>query len=279
MAKIERGLRSFANKVVVITGAGSGIGQEAAVQLARQGARLALNDFNAEGLAETARLTGLPESDLLTQAFDVSSFEAMQAFATSVLAHFGQVDMVWCNAGVALGGASVEKLSVDDLRWIMEINYWGVVYGTKAFLPYLRQRPTGTTLVATGSSQSIVAFGYMSGYTSSKFAIRGFYESLAYELRDTNVLVQTIFPGGVRTNIANAARGGDEVSAKKFNRQLTGDPVKVVASFLNQISHKRLRIFGGARSRFYDVAARLSPYYIMHYAQRLFAKDLVPEED
>ena len=135
-------MKNFENKVAAITGAGSGIGQQLAIQLARQGAHLALSDLNEQGLAETLNyVKDYPISVTLTK-LDVSDRKAVEDWAKQCQQDFGQVNLVFNNAGVALA-STVEGLSYEDAEWIFNINFWGVVYGTKAFLPYLKQSGSG----------------------------------------------------------------------------------------------------------------------------------------
>ena len=135
-------MKNFKDKVAVITGAGSGIGRALAMNLAASGAKLALSDINEAGLKETANSLNLSEDRLMTKILDVADRQAFYAFADDVVNHFGHANMIFNNAGVALG-ATVEEMDYDDFEWLMNINFWGVVYGTKAFLPYLKQAGEG----------------------------------------------------------------------------------------------------------------------------------------
>jgi len=170
-------VKNLSNKVVVITGAGSGIGRALAVNLAGKGARLALSDVNEAGLGETVELSlkaGSP--DVHTARLDVSDKAAFAAYATEVAAHFGQVNVVINNAGVALAGDAVD-LSYEDMEWIVGINFWGVVYGTKEFLPHLIASGDGH-VVNLSSLFGLLAMPGQSAYNATKFAVRGFTEAL-----------------------------------------------------------------------------------------------------
>ncbi|CAG0925928.1 unnamed protein product, partial [Notodromas monacha] len=172
-------MKDFTNKVVVITGAGSGIGRALAIEFAKRGAHLALNDYSMDQL--NATLEKLPSgTKTFTQGFDVSDAHAMDGFAQSILAHYGHVDVVINNAGVALSKYSVENTSLEDFKWLFGINFWGMVYGSKSFLPLLKQRPQAA-LVNVSSLFGLSGIPYQAAYSASKMAIRGFTESLAME--------------------------------------------------------------------------------------------------
>ena len=173
-------MKNFENKVAAITGAGSGIGQQLAIQLAKQGTHLALSDVNEQGLAETLNhVKDYPVSVTLTK-LDVSDRKAVEDWAKQCQQDFGQVNFVFNNAGVALA-STVEGLSYEDAEWIFNINFWGVVYGTKAFLPYLKQSGSGH-IVNISSLFGLTSQPTQSAYNATKFAVRGFTEALRQEL-------------------------------------------------------------------------------------------------
>lgn len=206
------------NTVAVVTGAASGIGRALAIRLAAAGTQLAISDVNQTGLAETARLAGKPGVKISTHVVDVSDRERMQAFVGEVLAEHGGAHLVINNAGVALGG-TVEELAIEDFEWLLNINLWGVIYGTKLFLPVLRQQPRGH-IVNISSVFGIIAPPGHSAYAASKFAVRGFTESLRHELKGSNITVSSVHPGGIRTNIARNARAGAGVTASVVEQEI-----------------------------------------------------------
>lgn len=277
MAK-NRGIKNFKDKVVVISGAGSGIGQAVAISLAKHGAKLALNDYSEDKLDRTIRL--LPsDKSLVSKAFDVSHSSKWQEFRLQILEKYGYVDCVWNNAGVSLGKSTTWETPEEDLDWVMNVNFWGSVYGTKTFLDDLKNRPYGTSVIATSSVWGLAGAGYVSSYAASKFALRGYYESLAFELRNSNVMAHTIFPGGVKTNIARSAKGNDIEAAKKYEEvQLKAEAKDVVEQFIKQIENNKVRVFGGYRWRAREYAARIWPYYLMHYLQLWFGKDMIKDD-
>ena len=210
-------MRDFRNKVVVITGAGSGIGRELAIQFATRGAILALNDWNAEALAETWAL--LPESARgLQSAFDVGSRDAVEAFAKDVSEHLPSVDIVINNAGMSLPPAPIVYSEVEEYEQVLQVNLWGVIYGSLAFLPALRSG-TGGCLVNISSVFGLMGFPGSAPYNVSKFGVRGFTETLRVEMQGTNLQVVCVHPGGIRTNIAKNVKFDDAVERERFVRQ------------------------------------------------------------
>jgi len=215
-------MRTVAGKVVVITGAGSGIGRALAQNLAGRGARLALSDVDSVGLAETVAL--LSGSQLRSDLLDVRDRAAMAHYAASVAEEFSGVDVVINNAGVALTG-SVLGLDYADIEWVLAVDFWGVVHGSKEFLPYLIASGDGA-LVNLSSLFGLLAVPGQSAYNAAKFAVRGFTESLRQEMLVSRlpVRVSCVHPGGIRTAIARNARvaaGEDQVAlADYFDRKL-----------------------------------------------------------
>ncbi|HEX4902885.1 MAG TPA: SDR family oxidoreductase, partial [Acidimicrobiales bacterium] len=167
-------------RVAAITGAGSGIGRALAVELARHGTHLALSDVDEVGLAETVTLAEGLGVKVTSARVDVADRAAVHAWADQVVADHGQVHLIFNNAGVALG-ATVEGVSYEDLEWLMGINFWGVVHGTKAFLPHLRAAGTGH-VVNISSVFGLLGIPSQSAYNAAKFAVRGFTDALRMEL-------------------------------------------------------------------------------------------------
>lgn len=219
-------MNTLKDKVVVITGAGNGIGRALAQLLAQQGAKLALNSRTAANLQETVALLGLPSNRLFSRAFDISDKEAVFQFANDVNAHFGGVDVLINNAGVAITGLTFEELEISDFEWIFSINYMGVVYASKAFLPLLRQQTTETALVNVSSLFGMVPMALKTPYCSTKYAVRGLTDSLRMELLDTNVKVIGVYPGGVKTGITAKALKAEKqpLYTKTFEQLLVMPP-------------------------------------------------------
>lgn len=199
-------MKTLKDKVAAITGAGSGIGRATALHMASLGCHLALSDVNEPGLAETAETARQHGVKVTTRKVDVANREAMYAWADEVVRDHGLVNIIFNNAGVALG-ATVEDMDYKDFEWLMNINFWGVVYGTKAFLPHIKTAGEGQ-IVNVSSVFGLIAVPTQSAYNASKFAVKGFTEALREELEieDSPIGVTCVHPGGIKTNIARNAR-------------------------------------------------------------------------
>jgi NAD(P)-dependent dehydrogenase (short-subunit alcohol dehydrogenase family) len=205
--------------VAVVTGAASGIGRALAVRLAQEGASLAVADVNQNGLDETAQMINGARGRVSTHIVDVSDKERVEAFVQEVVAAHGRAHLLVNNAGVALVGTA-EELSIADIEWLMGINFWGVVYGVKHFLPVLRQQPQAH-IVNLSSVFGIIGGPGHSAYVASKFAVRGFTETLRHEMAGSNVKVSIVHPGGIKTNIARSARLGANADVSALEREQT----------------------------------------------------------
>lgn len=193
----------FKGKLCVVTGAGSGIGRALALNLAGQGAALALSDINAETLEETLSLIGAETSNRMrADRLDVSDPAAIEAYARRVRESLGPADYLFNVAGLSRIG-SFASTPLSSFEKVMDVNFWGVVRMTKAFLPQLIETKGG--VINISSLFGIVAVPGQTHYCASKFAVRGFSESLASELEAEGVRVTSVHPGGVKTNIARSA--------------------------------------------------------------------------
>ena len=198
-------MSSFEGKVAVITGAGSGIGRALALNLAQKGAKLALSDIDAEGLAETVRQAERLGAQVKADRLNVAEREAVLAYAEDVVAHYGLVNQVYNNAGIAHHG-DVEKTEFKDIERIMDVDFWGVVNGTKAFLPHVIASGDGH-IVNISSLFGLIAVPGQSAYNAAKFAVRGFTEALRQEMLVSGhpVKVTCVHPGGIKTAVARNA--------------------------------------------------------------------------
>jgi NAD(P)-dependent dehydrogenase (short-subunit alcohol dehydrogenase family) len=199
-------MNTFEGRVAAVTGAGSGIGRAVATELARRGSEVALCDIDEAGMAETAARIQATGTRASTQPVDVADRQAVEDWADKVVADHGKVNVIVNNAGVALG-ANVETMSYEDMEWLIGVNFWGVVHGTKAFLPHLRAAGEGH-IVNISSVFGMMGIPSQSAYNAAKFAVRGFTEALRIELDSDggNVSCTTIHPGGIKTNIARNGR-------------------------------------------------------------------------
>ena len=261
-------MKNFKGKVAAITGAASGMGRTLALELARRGCHLALSDVNEAGLTETAALVARLGVKVTTQRLDVSDRLAMNAWAEQVVREHGKVNLIFNNAGVALG-ATLDSVRPEDFEWIMGINFWGVVWGTQAFLPYLKQSGEGH-IVNTSSLFGLLSLPTQGTYNASKFAVRGFTESLRQELDldRCGVSATCVHPGGIRTNIAMAARidpamqkrtGSDpEQARKRFDKLLNTTTAESAAQqILRAVEKNKRRVLVGPDARFLDKVVRL----------------------
>jgi NAD(P)-dependent dehydrogenase (short-subunit alcohol dehydrogenase family) len=206
--------------VAVVTGAASGIGRALAIRLSQEGASLAIADINAGELDETARMlkkaAGVPEK-VTTHVVNVADNGQVTAFAREVVEAHGRTNLLINNAGVGLFGTA-EQISIEDIEWLMGVNFWGVVYGVKHFLPILRCQPQAH-IVNISSVFGIIGPAGHSAYAASKFAVRGFTEALRHELAVGSIKVSVVHPGGIQTNIANKARPGAEADLAAVERE------------------------------------------------------------
>lgn len=269
-------MKQLKGRVVAISGAGSGIGRALAQEFARHGARLSLCDINLAAVTGTAEALARDGVEVIAQRVDVGSREDVAAWAEGTQRHFGVVNIVVNNAGVALSGA-VPALSLEDYEWIMRINFWGVVYGTKVFLPLLEAAGEGH-VVNVSSVYGLTSQPLMSGYNASKFAVRGFTESLRQdlELAGSRVSATCVHPGGIKTNIAKAARVDASVVAltgrpaaevtREFELGFFTTPERAARIIVAGVRRNRRRVLVGPDAHVYDWLARLMPTFY----QRIF---------
>ncbi|CAB4551946.1 unannotated protein [freshwater metagenome] len=266
----------FLGSVVAVTGAGSGIGRALAQELTQRGANLALADIDTDGLAETVLLcesamNSKAATKVTASVLDVSDREAVEAWAAQVEEEHGRVNMIMNNAGVALS-ATVAAMSYEDFEWLMNINFWGVVYGTKAFLPYLKESGAGH-VVNISSVFGLVSIPTQSAYNAAKFGVRGFTDALRMELEieQSGVSCTTVHPGGIRTNIARNARtdgsvlsisGTAQELADNFDRLTLTTPEKAARQILKAVERNRRRVLVGPDAKVFDLVSRLpAPLY------------------
>ncbi|TVV44941.1 SDR family oxidoreductase [Thalassolituus sp. C2-1] len=234
-------MKNFTDKVVVITGAASGMGREYALEFARLGALVAITDVNAEQLAETHNMVkAITRKNSLSEVLDIAAEESVTDFAGKVKRELGNAHIIINNAGIGGGGAPVWVQDNGQYHTTMQVNFFAVVYITKAFLPQLLANQEGA-VVNVSSVFGLLGTPGTSDYCASKFAIRGFTESLMVELADTPISVHLVHPGGIKTNIAKHSKNGAEFEEK----YLKTDPLFAVREVIKGIqSGKQRMIFG-----------------------------------
>jgi NAD(P)-dependent dehydrogenase (short-subunit alcohol dehydrogenase family) len=264
------------NRTAVVTGAASGIGRAIAVSLARRGCNLALADVNDVGLAETARIAQLAHTEPTNRTssrsvlrisqhhLDVADRSAVAAFPAAVISAHPGVDSLVNNAGVAIGG-TFEAVSEEDFEWLFEINFWGVVRMTRAFLPLLR-KSDDARVVNLSSIYGIISPPAETAYSASKFAVRGFSHSLRHELANSNVGVTVVHPGGVATSIADNARVPKDMPPAEVARRralakkaLTMPPATAGEIIVQGIERRSARVLVGNDAKFLALLERLAP--------------------
>jgi len=259
-------MKGFHDKVVAITGAGSGIGRALACEFAGRGAHLAVSDVDADGLAGTVAMcegSGVKVSSALV---DVADRAAVAGWAGVVVEQHGGVNVIMNNAGVTVA-ATAEGVSYDDFEWLMNINFWGVVHGTKEFLPHLRASGDGH-IINISSVFGLVSIPAQSTYNAAKFAVRGFSDAVRIELEIERapVSVTTIHPGGIKTNIARNAKvdasiakiGGDVTTfGDEFDRIARTTPERAARQIIRAVERNRRRALIGSDAKVFDLASRL----------------------
>ena len=275
-------MKNFRDKVAVITGSGSGMGRELAIELAQAGANIALVEWNETTLNETAELLKSYNVGVSKHIVDVSDKDAIYALPDQVIEEHGSVDMVFNNAGVALS-STIEESTDEDWDWGLGILLHGVINGTRAFLPHLKKRPEAA-IVNTSSIFGLLSVPTQSIYHVGKYGVRAFTESLALEMKMENspVEVYSVHPGHIGTNIANIAaeKGKMEFDAEAMEKRpnIFGPKAKSIEEvgqlfksnapvnantaakiILNNIKKKNKRILVGEDAHWYDRIQRLFP--------------------
>jgi NAD(P)-dependent dehydrogenase (short-subunit alcohol dehydrogenase family) len=255
-------MMNLSNKVVVITGAGSGIGQALAWQLSEAGATVALNDWNADGLAATLAPIQAAGRPALAEVYDVSDLAAVDRFAQLVQDTYGRVDGLINNAGITVFSKVMSDFQPDEFRKIHEVNFFGVLYHTQRYLPLLREQAS-SFLVNVSSLFGLVGYPFQTPYVASKFAVRGLTEALRSELQDEDILISCVHPGGISTNLIRNIEHDDEVQKRKFSRSFERmaptTPEQAARIIIRGIQQRSNRIIVGKDARRLDWIARLLP--------------------
>ena len=256
-------MKELQNKVAVVTGAGSGIGRQLAHQLARAGAELVLADVSEKKLhATVGELHG--QTKITSQIVDVSKKDEVYAMADAAVKAHGHVDIVINNAGVTVL-QPIDEVSYEDFEWVMDVNFWGVVYGTLAFLKHLKGR-SEASVVNISSVNGFIPFPNNGPYNCSKYAVYGFNETLHQELADTGVVVTSVHPGGIKTDIIRNAKvkaapgGGDKDQVtERFDSMARTSAEDAAKAIIGAIRSKRKKLLIGLDAYAMDFAKRLAP--------------------
>lgn len=270
-------MRALRGKTAVVTGAASGIGRALAGVLAQRGCALVLADVDAAGLEETATRARAAGVAVSCHVVDVADWDRMLAFAADVQREFGGVDLLVNNAGVSVTG-TLEEQSIEDLRWIVGVNFWGVVHGCKAFLPLLRARPEAH-IVNVSSLFGIIGLPTQSSYCATKFAVRGFSEALWAELADSGIGVTVVHPGGVKTNIVQASRTADaalkQATIARFDRHAVA-PERAAERIVRGVERGEMRVRVCRETYVADWAKRLFPVAVHRLVRRGYRRMASP---
>lgn len=261
--------------VVVVTGAASGIGRAVAVRIAHEAIEgLAISDVDEAGLDGTRQMLENFGVSVSAHVVDVSKLEEVSGFADAVIREHGRVTHLINNAGVGLLGR-FDHLSIEDFEWLIGINFWGVVYGCKVFLPFLLEEPNAH-IVNISSVFGLIAPEEQTAYCASKFAVRGFTESLRHELAGTNVSVTCVHPGGVKTNIVRNSRIGantpeewKDQGTKLFDRIAKTTPEQAAEDIVKAIVNREPRLLIGRDARAISLISRLFPSGYLRIIERL----------
>ena len=264
------------NRTAIVTGAASGIGRWIAVSLARRGCNLALADIDESGLVETERMTANGKTRASRHRLDVADRQRVAAFPDEILAAHGGVDLLVNDAGVALGGA-FEEVAEEDFEWLFEVNFWGVVRMTRAFLPLLKASGDAR-IVNVSSVFGLIAPAGQTAYAASKFAVRGFSNALLNELEGSNVGVTVVHPGGVATAIARRARWPKTARPETIaagtataNRALILPPERAGEIIVAGIERRSKRVLVGKDAKMIAIVERLAPVNHLATLRRLTA--------
>ena len=265
-------MRKLRDRVAVITGAASGIGRATAIALAGRGVDTALADLDEVGLQQTARQVEGYGRRASTHTVDVACRPAMEAFAAEVIDAHGRMNILVNNAGVSVS-APFEEHSLEDFEWLFGVNFWGVIYGCKFFLPHLQAAGEGH-IINISSLFGLIGLPTQSSYAASKFAVRGFSESLRSELRPQGIGVTSVHPGGINTNIVKSSRFHEEHSGQKaklitnFERR-AWPPELVARRIIEAIEGDKARMLVGPETYITDLAKRLTPNLTNRLVERL----------
>jgi short-subunit dehydrogenase len=254
-------VKNFQQKIVVITGAGAGMGRSLAIQFAGRGATVILSDRNEATLLETKKLVEAAKGHAKTYKVDVGEKGQVYEFARKVLTEFKHIDVLINNAGMAIGQANLMEIPLEDFEQLINVNMWGVIHHTRAFLDVLVSRPEAA-IVNTSSVFGLMGVPSQIPYCVSKFAVRGFTDSLRLELSGTNVSVTCVHPGGIDTDIVRNGihyGGRKEATVEQFKKIVMTSSDKAASVIIRAIEKKSKRVMVGPDAKFIRFMTQLSP--------------------
>jgi short-subunit dehydrogenase len=266
-------MKDLHGRVAAITGAASGIGRALAINLAAQGCHVAVADVDSLGLAETMGMLEATSVKATTHVVDVSKRDQVNRFAEEVVDHHGNVNIIINNAGVALSDTLADG-TLEDFEWLIGINFWGVVYGTKVFLPYLFKSGEGH-VVNISSLGGFSTTPYLGAYCTSKFAVRGFTETLYQELKGSCVGVTCVHPGGINTSLARNARYGKttesdrDMMIRETERLFITTPDQASKKVIHAIKKGKFRLIVGRDAHLLYTLGRLFPVSMIKFGRTL----------
>ncbi len=277
-------MEGFAGKVSVVTGAGSGIGQALAIELGRSGAHLAISDVDTEGLAVTADMLKAIGAQVMSDRLNVTERETFHAYAEAVAERFGKVNQIYNNAGIAFSG-DVEISEIKDFERVFDVDFWGMVNGTKAFLPHLIASGDGH-VINISSLLGLLGMPGQAAYCAAKFAVRGFTEALSQEMAMAGhpVTVTCVHPGGIKTAIARNMTTADgldkQALAREFDTHLAKlTPEKAAHIILEGVRKKKPQVLVGSDAKAFNVVIRATGAGFQRFLPKLLARANRPASD
>ena len=262
------------NKIIVVTGAGSGIGRELSLLLLQKQAKVVGIDLNPEALNETQNLTGLGDDCFKTFVLDITEKAKVDSLPGEVTEHFGSVDGIINNAGIIQKFKTVDELSIEEIYKVMNVNFYGMVYMTKAFLPLFLERPEAH-IVNISSMGGFIPFPSQTIYGAAKAAVKIFTEGLYAELKDSNVNVTVVHPGAIATNItANSGLGGPKIDSSSAKNAMTLSPAMAAKIIIRAMEKNKFRVTVGKDATLLDLLYRLNPRFATNFIGKMMKRTL-----
>ncbi|WP_028524644.1 SDR family NAD(P)-dependent oxidoreductase [Runella limosa] len=262
------------NRVIVVTGAGSGIGRELSLQLLKKNANVAGVDIHENALAETQQIAGVGDDRFKSFVLDISDKIKVDALPELVIKHFGAVDGIINNAGIIQKFIPVNDLAIEDINRVMNVNFFGTLYLTKAFLPHFLTRPEAH-IVNISSMGGFIPFPGQTIYGAAKAGVKLLTEGLYAELKDTNVHVTVVHPGAIATNITeNSGLGKPKVEANAQQAKMALPASQAAEIIIKAMENNKYRVTVGKDATMLDILYRLSPRFATNFIGKMMKKAL-----